>query len=84
MAYNAESSRFRRSRSNGGRRMCDCGLPAKISTSWDDKNLAESFWLKWAMNIASSLTGLMKGSRWVAKRALIEARDEIREKQSDQ
>ncbi|CAH8385975.1 unnamed protein product [Eruca vesicaria subsp. sativa] len=66
MTYHAESSSFRRSRSIGGRRMCDCGLPAKIFTSWTNKNPGRKFLVvncmrQWAMNIATSFNGTMKG-----------------------
>ncbi|KAG5384175.1 hypothetical protein IGI04_035645 [Brassica rapa subsp. trilocularis] len=86
MTYNAESSSFRRSRSIGGRRMCDCGLPAKIFTAWTNKNPGRKFFgcelykemgnehckfFEWFDE--GEVTG------W-PKRALIEARDEIREK----
>ncbi|CAH8385206.1 unnamed protein product [Eruca vesicaria subsp. sativa] len=43
MTYNAESLSFRPSRSIGGRIMCDCWLPAKIFTSWTNKNHGRMF-----------------------------------------
>ncbi|CAH8354332.1 unnamed protein product [Eruca vesicaria subsp. sativa] len=53
---------------NSGRRRCQCGLPAAISQAWTDKNPGRRFY------------GCPRGRHKMAKKALIEARDEIHEK----
>ncbi|KAF2536464.1 hypothetical protein F2Q68_00021930 [Brassica cretica] len=86
MTYNAESSSFWRSKAIGGRRMCDCGLPAKIFTSWKNKNPGRKcFGCELYKEMGNEHCkcfewfdeGEVNGS---PKGALIEARDEKREK----
>ncbi|CAH8392529.1 unnamed protein product [Eruca vesicaria subsp. sativa] len=61
---------------NSGRRRCHCGLPAAISQAWTDKNPGRRFYGCPRFKRGNEC----KGRHKMAKKALIEARDEIREK----
>ncbi|XP_056858437.1 uncharacterized protein LOC130511391 [Raphanus sativus] len=86
MDLSSGSSSNRRNRGYGNRRVCACQLPAKIFTAWTDKNPGRRFYgcelyKEGENNHCSYFAWLdeeeVKG--W-AKRASIQARDEIREK----
>ncbi|KAL0804352.1 hypothetical protein Bca101_096842 [Brassica carinata] len=58
-------------RRQNGRKLCLCGLEAAITQAWTDKNPWRRFY---------GCQRFKRGRNIMAKRALIEARDEIREK----
>ncbi|CAH8377478.1 unnamed protein product [Eruca vesicaria subsp. sativa] len=69
---------------NSGRRRCHCGLPAAISQAWTDKNPGRRFYGCPRFKRGNECKYFSwfdeeEGTKW-QKKALIEARDEIREK----
>ncbi|KAF3593133.1 hypothetical protein DY000_02027184 [Brassica cretica] len=87
MDLKSGSSSNSRNRGYGGRKLCACRLPAKIFTAWKDKNPGRKFfgcelYKEGGNDHCSHFEWFDKEEvyGW-PKRALIEARDEIREKE---
>ncbi|CDY20424.1 BnaC02g23920D [Brassica napus] len=69
---------------NSGRRLCFCGLPATVAQAWTDKNPGRRFYGCPRYKLGDhckyfSWYDEEEGTKW-QKRALLEAHDEIREK----
>ncbi|KAG2331803.1 hypothetical protein Bca52824_002983 [Brassica carinata] len=86
MDLKSGSSSNSRNRGYGGRKLCACRLPTKVFTAWTDKNSGRRFLgcelYKEGEHLHCSYFEWLDEEevvRW-PKRALIKARDEIREK----
>ncbi|CAG7894289.1 unnamed protein product [Brassica rapa] len=67
---------------NNGWRLCFCGLPANITQAWTEKNPCLQIWTLWLLGNDCNCFSWFdeeEGTTW-QRRALIEARDEIRQK----
>ncbi|CAH8319992.1 unnamed protein product [Eruca vesicaria subsp. sativa] len=84
MEVGSGSSFSQRSRRFSCLRLCHCGLPAKIRQAWADKNPGRHFYgcLRFKLGNECKYFSWFDeedGTEW-QRRALLQARDEIREK----